>query len=403
MEHPINFTINFKVDCDGDGDGESDFKLELGTQQNIYIDASMETELNMAKSQINQYTINNLWNKYKKLTNLYENVYLSSKKFEQFKNVAIYNPVSRSYFKMIEIANEFLTDIIKTPNPIKILHLAEGPGGFLESIIRMRKNTNDHIYAMTLLSKDKLVPNWAKVAHYQRHYKNLKFITGIDGTGDLYNPENIRMLCDTISSSDGANKAILITGDGGFDFSDDYNAQESVASKLIFAQIVAAISNQAIGGSFVCKFFNLNSIITIQMIYLMKKYYSTIHVFKPFTSRPANSEIYLVFKEFRGIDIGNAGSIITVLLNMLTNWNDKTTSIFNDSFSIPQGFIDEIHAIHHKICTEQIEYINKTIRLIEFPYHDDEYKKNIDLQNEAATKWCDFYGVEHRQFTARSL
>ena len=48
----------------------------------------------------------------------------------------------------------------------------------------------------------------------------------------------------------------FITADGGFDFSIDYNQQEFLAQKLIFAQVIMAISLQKIGGSFVCKFFD---------------------------------------------------------------------------------------------------------------------------------------------------
>ena len=156
----------------------------------IYLDVELEERLNVAKSKINEYTFNNRWNKCKKLTNVYETIYLSSKKFEQYRNIARINPVSRSYFKMIEIANEFLMDIISKPATLTCVHLAEGPGGFLEALIKLRNRTDDIIYGMTLLSHNKLIPNWSKVLHYQQTHPRLEFLLGADGTGNLYNPAN---------------------------------------------------------------------------------------------------------------------------------------------------------------------------------------------------------------------
>ena len=50
-------------------------------------------------------------------------------------------------------------------------------------------------------------------------------------------------------------KADLITADGAFDCSDDFNRQERSSAKLIFCEIVLALSNQKINGSFYCKNF----------------------------------------------------------------------------------------------------------------------------------------------------
>ena len=49
----------------------------------------------------------------------------------------------------------------------------------------------------------------------------------------------------------------LVTADGGFDFSIDFNKQEQLSYRLIFCEIVTALSVQRIGGHFVCKLFDL--------------------------------------------------------------------------------------------------------------------------------------------------
>ena len=47
----------------------------------------------------------------------------------------------------------------------------------------------------------------------------------------------------------------LITADGGFDFSMDFNQQEILIGKLLFAQIAYALCLQKRGGKFILKIF----------------------------------------------------------------------------------------------------------------------------------------------------
>ena len=48
----------------------------------------------------------------------------------------------------------------------------------------------------------------------------------------------------------------LITADGGFDFSLDFNNQEIIITKLLFAQMTYALLMQKQGGSFILKIFD---------------------------------------------------------------------------------------------------------------------------------------------------
>ena len=93
------------------------------------------------------------WDNYKKYTNIYE--YIHTNNPHKKKSVSKYKPLSRSYFKMIELINEFdLLDYI--PNhpgatrPIRSFHLAEGPGGFIEAVVNLRNNPNDTYIGMTI-------------------------------------------------------------------------------------------------------------------------------------------------------------------------------------------------------------------------------------------------------------
>ena len=122
---------------------------------------SLSIYLNNIKEEINKYETK--WDIYKKYTNPYEYIHtiVPNHKFQ----ISQYKPISRSFYKLIEILNVF--DLIKYYNyPISSFHLAEGPGGFIEAMIYERKY-NDTYYGMTLINDNPDVPGWKKTLFYQ--------------------------------------------------------------------------------------------------------------------------------------------------------------------------------------------------------------------------------------------
>ena len=94
-----------------------------------------------------------LWDFSKKLSNNFEMIHVNSKNVHHNLGIANYDPISRSYFKMWEIIQDFkIIDFKK--KELRILGIAEGPGGFIEAIYNSRKkfssNYSDHCVCMTL-------------------------------------------------------------------------------------------------------------------------------------------------------------------------------------------------------------------------------------------------------------
>ena len=79
---------------------------------------------------------------------------------------------------------------------------------------------------------------------------NVHISYGADNTGDLYQAKNILHFAQVV----GRGSCNLITGDGGFDFSTDFNKQEQMSYKLILCEIISSLYIQKIGGCFVCNF-----------------------------------------------------------------------------------------------------------------------------------------------------
>ena len=421
-----------------------------------------------------------VWEEIKKATNPYELIYATP-------CIAIANikPLSRSFFKMIEMIYEFTNGWDGNMNglmdiPVLVsLHIAEGPGGFIEATRYIRKTKggiNDTAFGITLSNKSeyneniKNIPAWKQSNNFLRNHPEVIISFGADGTGNIYNPDNINHLYNEIhthcsnkdynisnanqyasasasaSTSDigdihfSNNKniftklniettqdssidinssrckddirneaidcsknqlvkkghAIFITADGGFDYSVDYNYQEQASSKLIFSQIITALKCQAINGTFICKIFDINLFITVEMIYLLHLFYKEVIIYKPFTSRIANSEKYLVCTGFKGI--GN--NILDKLLSILAEWNKVNLAghTFNRlGLEIPREFIEELKRINKTIVSNQINVINEIMNIYynKLNLNPEWKKENSKIQYNNAVEWCRKYKIPY--------
>ena len=114
-------------------------------------------------------------------------------------------------------------NLLNFPSPIKTFHLAEGPGGFIESTAYIRNNNKDQYNGITLLNKNGGTPDWKRAENIISKYGNINIELGVNEKGDLYNYQNLEYCKKKYRNS-----MHIITGDGGFDFSQDYNNQEKM-------------------------------------------------------------------------------------------------------------------------------------------------------------------------------
>ena len=120
----------------------------------------------------------------------------------------------------------------------------------------------------------------------------------------------------------------FVTGDGGFDYSINFNQQEEDSLNLIYAQILFAIILQKKGGSFVLKLFDTFTSLCVEFIFLLNYLYDEIYIIKPLTSRPANSEKYIICIRYKMVS--NVDKIIVQLMNNYELLLEhKITSILN--------------------------------------------------------------------------
>ena len=338
------------------------------------VSKSLQSYLKSSKAEIDKYSDD--WDNFKKYTNPYE--YIHSPIPPTKYSVCKYKPLSRSFYKLIEIM-QLLSINTELTNKIKSFHLAEGPGGFIEAISYLRNNSEDMYYGMTLINDDVNVPGWKKSYTFLDKIDNVRLEMGVDGTGDLFNLENLLYCMKKYKNS-----MDIITGDGGFDFSYDFNSQEGASIKLIFAQICYAIAMQKKGGTFILKLFDIFLENTVHLIYYLSSMYEKVYIVKPNTSRAANSEKYLVCKNFKLNDSVNE------IEKLLTNFQHLNSNRYISKFikdELPLLFINKIEEINAICGQQQLENILSTLSLIENNKNDKiELIKKNNIQK--CVGWC---------------
>jgi len=338
--------------------GPKDIGIGFTTEPcHSFINKSLLSYLSKTKTSIQNYF--DQWITMKKYTNPYEFVHTS---YDNKLYISKLKPLSRAYYKMIEIIQMFRILESYQYKSINSFHLAEGPGGFIEALVDMRGNSVDKYFGMTLIDKmNENVPGWKKSEKFLSTHKNVYIEYGADGTGNLYNHENIR---DCFFKY--GNAMNLITGDGGFDFSVDYNKQEQYAMRLIFSQIAYALLLQKYRGTFILKVFDIFLKGTVDMIFLLNCFYTEVHICKPHTSRYANSEKYIVCKEFKFKSSNFISERIFDILKIIENIDFSKYNI-SAILRVPihSIFLDSLKNINAILGQQQIETINNTILLIE--------------------------------------
>jgi len=323
------------------------------------------------------HTTIQLWDDAKKITNPYEYIFLSLQK-RMHKSIAAISPLSRSYFKMLEMwdllvlenpglgctTDKDLGPSLKLPateSPLLTAHSAEGPGGFLEAIQHRRPGS--HMIAMTLRSTERTIPGWRKSAAFLSTYPSVLITYGADGTGNLYSLDNQAAFEATAKAHLGG-KAHLYTADGGFDFSADFNAQENTVQRLLVAEALCGLKCLRPGGTMILKLFDTKNQGTLDILWTLSTCFDRTGVVKPHTSRPANSERYWIGSGLRE----EIPPWIPDLLRRLTATDAPTG--WNQLFIAPRypaTWLQQLRTFQCTVEEHQILNIQRTLNVINEP------------------------------------
>lgn len=200
--------------------------------------------------------------------------------------------ICRAEAKMWELMHQF-PSFLRGPEGggeaalFKAVHVADAPGGFANATLRRcdAKGINHGGWVgMTLRGTE-----GALAYDPSLDMARAELFWGADGTGDLTSARNLESLFDAHGGT-----ADLFTADGGFDTHDAPELQEAQSAPLILAEAVAAIGCCRQGGNAVIKVFECITPMSLSILTLLAMHFKEVKLVKPLTSRPANSERYIV-------------------------------------------------------------------------------------------------------------
>ena len=210
-------------------------------------------------------------------------------------------------------------------------------------------------------------------------------------TGDVTDPVVVNTLGNTahlrFSNNDGAN---LYTSDVGIEISqENLNQQEELTSFVNLGQVITGLLSLAIGGHLVTKQFTFVTPFSRSLIAIVASLFDECYITKPKTSRPTNSEIYLVGKGFNGISTDLARALLDrceayrSLDKLPTTWGSLLLPDL-----LAQVDADILVAAQELHGEQQIEFLNEistTYRL--FNQHNDIKQIVIKYEKQAQQTW----------------
>jgi 23S rRNA U2552 (ribose-2'-O)-methylase RlmE/FtsJ len=328
-------------------------------------------DITQLKKQIESFSSHEVWEISKKITNPFEAIFSSD---EAFPSLSLLHepPLSRSYFKMIEMLK--VAGIHEKKNITA--HVCEGPGGFIQAVIQKLNPTA--VYAMTLKPSKPQIPGWKKSSYFLRNHSEIRLEYGQDGTGNICSLEN------QISFAKKAKGASLFTADGGFDFSIDYSKQECSVFPLLLSSFTLGFQTLAKGGTMIIKLFDMYSPLTQDLLIGCASFFSDFMIYKPATSRPCNSERYFIGRGFLGEQAATVKLWIQFLQSLHLNFKSQEsyTRLFGYTSwpsPITQAFQEQIEFQE----SLQMKCITETFQL-----KKDDIFRYIQANLEMSDEWC---------------
>ncbi|KYQ92013.1 D111/G-patch domain-containing protein [Tieghemostelium lacteum] len=324
--------------------------------------------------------------------NIFHHARRKSNPYESIKGAIFLN---RAAVKManLQALTNVLTPLAPVPEKTKeFIYFADvcaGPGGFTEYTYWMKtdggklindygKDLNDLVKGFGFTLKGDCDWNFNKFSKEIPH-DNFDVSYGEDGTGDILKSENIRNFSERVSQGTNGKGLNFFMADGGVSTDGNQNKQEFLLQHLVLCQFLTMFETLGEKGHFICKIFDTFNSFTVGLLYLVFKSFGQFAIVKPYTSRPLNSERYVVAKNLKQY---RPEKLIKYLhhINEKINSGHSVLEIINKCDVDPR-FEEYISKTSKQICEKQIkafEFFKK--------YVEDE--NLVQPDHEEIRKYC---------------
>lgn len=323
---------------------------------------SLENKLNNVKTTIDNFINNNqfkeklysyITNKLTPFNNLKYKVFIDERG-------APIKHMSVAWCKCWEIIHSH--NLLDNYNPLyNVFCNAEFPGSFIFAISHYLKTKNlpfnwvaNSLYEENMDKKgtlDALTDQWGLYKNYKSHWLMNK-----EMDGNILKKDVIEYIENKLSNS-----IDLYTSDIGIAMNEKtFNKQEYVEANLNLAQIICALKTLRSGGNAIFKMFLFFTPFNMSLLYVVSKLFKEFYITKPISSKPANSEFYIVAK---GFNSNNKDPVINQLTDILYNWDEtKLDNRMNTVITpIEKSFYAKLILCSYELYTRQIEFVKENV------------------------------------------
>ena len=313
--------------------------------------------------------------------------------------------VTNAWLKMWEILHvikNMLPDFYKKSN-LTSLHVAEAPGNFILAMHHfMCVNFPDikwDWWANSYYDKEQTGRFFGDKYKLIKKYKD-KWLLGPEGNGDITSPANIREFAER--------KVDLVTSDVKFvNVKHDFNEEENINYPVHLGHTIIALMCLKKNGVAVLKELNYFESTSVCLKALLTFCFKKVMVFKPLTSRPANSERYIICVDY--LDNLSSAYKDELLKNLAIVRNEYQNNLKPALFKktdITERFLHSLTQIETQYVNAQVDEITRNLQLFEKYQHLPKHEIEEIMRQEhekAVEEWLKLYPVKVLPYDKKML
>lgn len=244
------------------------------------------------------------------------------------------NLINKAAWKLIEI-NHLSDNIFFRIGDKKFADICCAPGGFTHTIL----TKNHQMYTIAhLITLGDIKINKTIACNQSKKFSPT--ITYGDVTRYAIQMRFIE--------SCGVHQLDFAMADGGFNFKNIEREQEFECRRLTISQIYLALVTIKEDGFFLLKLFNIYSRFSQSLLYATASCFGDMQIIKPLSSRPANSEKYILFKDYK------PNAEVIVHLETLMRMSHDQLSHVESVCTVPSSYINQMNNALGEITKSQI-------------------------------------------------
>lgn len=298
-------------------------------------------------------------------------------------------------YEAITYINRIYPELFNTPT-FRSFHIAEAPGNFLNAInhfIKTKyKNLTWEWFANSYEGEgetDYLTDTYGLIKRFRS-----KWLLGPEKNGDITSVDNLVDFSNTVGKVD------LVTSDVKFVPREvNFDEEENINKPVQVGHLLATLLCLRVGGVMLLKEFTYFETLSVHCLLLLSKCFDKLYIYKPESSRPANSETYLLGIGFKGVDQQTIDGLKSFLTRIRNQNNSQAKPGFYEG--VPKSFFEQINRHSYEIAKKQIAQIERNLQAYE-KYHTyyEQGKGWMILEafkarkEKAARTWIREFGVE---------